>query len=93
MERPFYALRPVPSQDFQQGDKVRNDTQWYNPFEGVGTKKGGVSKYLAHGETRLSIFCLKTSETIKAVGPFLLNMVVVKLENGDIMLYSPVRVR
>ena len=31
-------------------------------------------------------------ETIKAVGPFALNMPVVKLNNGDVLLYCPVRV-
>ena len=31
-------------------------------------------------------------ETIKAVGPFALNMPVVKLNNGDVLLFCPVRV-
>lgn len=35
----------------------------------------------------------KCTETIKAVGPFALNMPVVKLNNGDVLLYCPVRVR
>ena len=35
----------------------------------------------------------KVLETIKAVGPFKLFMSVVKLNNGDVLLYCPVRVR
>ena len=35
----------------------------------------------------------KTAETIKAVGPFPQNMIVVKLNSGGVLLYSPVRVR
>lgn len=35
----------------------------------------------------------KTKETVKAVGPFSMNMAVVKLNSGDLLLYSPVRVR
>lgn len=35
----------------------------------------------------------KTEETLKAVGPHTDNMLVAKLNNGDVMLYSPVRVR
>ncbi|XP_023344609.1 uncharacterized protein LOC111713869 [Eurytemora carolleeae] len=35
----------------------------------------------------------KTKETIRAAGPWIMNMIVVKLDNGDIMLYSPVQVR
>lgn len=35
----------------------------------------------------------KTAETVAAAGPNPINMVVVKLNNGDIMLYSPTRVR
>jgi len=35
----------------------------------------------------------KTKETVETVGPFKNNMVVVKLNNGDVMLYSPVQVR
>lgn len=34
----------------------------------------------------------KTKETVETVGPFKNNMVVVKLNNGDVMLYSPVQV-
>lgn len=34
----------------------------------------------------------KTKETIRAAGPWIMNMIVVKLDNGDIMLYSPVQV-
>jgi len=35
----------------------------------------------------------KCDETLKAVGPFTLFMPVVKLNNGDVLLYCPVRVR
>ena len=34
----------------------------------------------------------KCDETLKAVGPFTLFMPVVKLNNGDVLLYCPVRV-
>lgn len=34
-----------------------------------------------------------TKETITAMGPWIMNMVVVKLNSGDLMLYCPVRVR
>ena len=34
----------------------------------------------------------KTKETIRAAGPWIMNMIVVKLDNADIMLYSPVQV-
>ena len=35
----------------------------------------------------------KTAETVRAVGSFANNMIVVKLNDGSVLLYSPVQVK